>query len=378
MKGKIAFLGLALILLVMQPAFAQEPQQEPQQEVLIDVATEVANLLRSEEVTGFTENMRAGFATAFADLSTSLQARAYDQAIAYSNKVIDTFDKLMDDPALAPLKSSDFGVALFELLRSLPDMIFTSLKDPLEFGVIESFISVAVLFNNLVASIISMGFLANLFAVIESSPGLVARLPQLLVPVYELPFEFIPVLIESVVPILLTAVFLVFYDATGMVGQILSLDAATWSNTIMVPFNAGMDILSVWRDTAFNILGGTLSVIANGVSLFVSSPRVILGLLIAGGLAFIPIFIDFAVACVEYGLIGISLSCVLSVIIGVANLFALFIAGTALNPVFLASSFAEGALGTVSEWVITLLDLLDLQSLRNGAEVLSEGMANLL
>ncbi len=377
MKGKIVFLGLALILLAMQPAFAQEPQQEPQQEVLIDVATEVANLLRSEEVTGFTENMRAGIATFFADASTSLQARAYDQAIAYSNKVIDTFDKLMDDPALAPLKSSALGVALFELLRSLPDMIFTSLKDPLEFGVIESCISVAVLLNNLVASIFSMNFLANIFAVVESSPELVARLPQLLVPVYELPFEFIPVLIESVVPILLTAGFLVLYDATGIVGQFLSLDAATWSNTIMVPFNAGMDILSVWRDTTFNILGGTLSAISNGVSLCVSSPRVILGDPIAICLASVPILLDLCTAFITY-LPGLVFSLIFSLFIGIFNSCALLIAGMGLNPVVLASSLFEGGLNTVSEWLITLLDLLDLQSMRNGVEVLSEGLANLL
>jgi len=378
MKGKIAFLGVALVLLAMQPAFAQEVQQEPQQEVLIDVATEVANLLRSEEVTGFAENMRAGLATAFANLSTSLQARAYDEAIAYSNKVIDTLDKLMDDPALAPLKSSDFGLALFEFLRGLPDMIFTSLKDPLEFGVIESLISVAVLINSLFASIFSMNFLAVIFSTIESSPELIARLPLLLVPVYSLPFEFVPVLIESIVPILLTAVFLVFFDLTTIVGDVLSLDVATWSNLIMVPFNAIMDILYAWSDSCFNVMGGSLSSIANGVSLLVSAPRVMLGLPIAGALACLPISIDLIVAFIEYGLIGIPLSFLFSLAIGILNLFALGIAGTALNPVALGFSLAGGALSTVLGWVIDVLDLLDLQSLKNLVEVLSEGVANLL
>jgi hypothetical protein len=390
MKGKIAFLVIALVLLVVQPGLAQDDTSVKEgtpvtgaatgvaNPPMIDVATEVANLLRSEEVTGFTEGVRTGLATGVANVSVALQSRAYDQAIAYSNELIDTVDALMKDPALAPLRSTGFGDAFFKFARSLPDMIFTSLKDPLEFGVVESLISVAVLFNSLIASMISMNFLAAIFSLMESSPDLVARLPLLLTPVYKLPFELVPVLIESVLPIVLTSGFVVFFDLTNIVGQLLSLDEGTWFSVITTPFNACMDILYVWQDTMFYIMRGTLSALASGISLCVSSPRVLIGNPIALCMASIPISIDLCMNCFQYGLVGIPLSIGISFLIGCANFVALCVAGTGLNPVSLGFSFAEGGVNIFFDWVITILDLFDLKSLRNCAGVTSEGIANLL
>jgi hypothetical protein len=358
--------------------FAQDAAEEvATQEPLIDIATEVANLLRSEEVVGFAETLRAGLSTAFANMSVGFQSRAYDAAIGYSNNLVETLLKLMEDPGFAALKDSETGKALVVFAQSIPDVIFTTLKDPLEFGVIESFISVFLLFNTLMASLVSMEFLAAIFSTIESSPDIISRLPLVFPEVLDVFFEGWPVLIEAIVPIAMTAVFLVFFDLSTIVSSFLTLDEATIASVVTVPWNALMDVLSVWRESLFYIMGGTLSAFESCVSLSVHSPRVILGDPIAICLASIPMLLDLCIAPVEY-IPGIILSCGFSIGIGILNFVALLLAGTLLNPVALVSSFTEGTLNTVLGWVITLLDLLDLQSLRNGVEVLSEGMANLL
>jgi len=121
MKGRIALLGIALVLVVLQPSFAQEAAQETVQEApLIDVATAVANMLRSEEVTGSAESLRAGFATGLANISSSLQSGAYDGATAYANKVIKAMLGLMEDPGFAALKGSEFEKSLIAFAESIP------------------------------------------------------------------------------------------------------------------------------------------------------------------------------------------------------------------------------------------------------------------
>jgi hypothetical protein len=377
MKGRIALLGIALILVVLQPSFAQEAAQEVQEAPLIDVATAVANMLRSEEVTGSAESFRAGLATSLANISGSLQSRAYDDATGYSDNLVKALLGIMEDPGFAALKSSGAGTALVAFAQSIPTMVFGSLRDPLQFGVVESFISVFVMFNNLVASLFSMNTWAAIFSVIESSPFIIARSPLILHPLYGLFFEGIPVVIEAVIPIFVTSFLKVFLDLSNIVGQLLSLDQGMWANIFTVPFNALMDILSAWRDTAFYIMRGSLPAFASFVSLIVSSPRVIVGLLAAFFLALLVVPFDMFVSFCTY-LPGIALSFVFSVLIGVLNVFALFIAGAGLDPVSLLSGFAEGGVKTVSDWLLTALDFFDLKSLRNVVEVTSEGVANLL
>jgi len=256
-------------------------------------------------------------------------------------------------------------------------MVFGSLRDPLQFGVVESFISVAVLFNNLVASLFSMNILAAFFSVLESSPYIIARSPMTLQPLYGLFFEGMPVIIEAVIPILLTSVFKVVLDLSNVVSKMLSADEGMWASVITTPFNAGMDILSAWQSTLFYIMRGSLSALASFISLVVSSPRVLAGLLIAIPLVVAVLLIDIPISLLTYGP-GIALSIGLSVAIGVLNVFALFIAGAGLDPVSLLSGFAEGGVKTISDWLLTFLDFFDLKSLRNVVEVASEGVANLL
>jgi len=377
MKGRIALLGIALILVVLQPSFAQEAAQEAQEAPLIDVATAVANMLRSEEVTGSAESVRAGFATGLANISSSLQSRAYDDASGYTNNVIKAMLGLMEDPGFAALKGSEFEASLIAFAESIPTMIFGSLRDPLQFGVVESFISVAVLFNNLVASLFSMNILAAFFSVLESSPYIIARSPMTLQPLYGLLFEGIPVVIEAVIPIVLTSVFKVVFDLSNVVGQLLSADEGMWASVITTPFNALMDILSAWQNNLFYIMRGSLSALASGVSLAVSSPRVAVGLLVSVFLASPILFIDMGISFLTY-LPGLLLSLILSVLIAGLNFFALLVAGAGLDPIALGSSFVEGGWQTVTEWLLTALDFFDLKSLRNVVEVASEGVANLL
>jgi hypothetical protein len=377
MKGRIALLGIALILVVLQPSFAQEAAQEVQEAPLIDVATAVANILRSEEVTGSAESLRAGLATSLANISSSLQSRAYDDATGYSDNLVKALLGIMEDPGFAALKSSGAGTALVAIAQSIPTMVFGSLRDPLQFGVIESLISVAVLFNNLFVSLFSMNTWAAIFSVIESSPFIIARSPLILHPLYGLFFEGIPVVIEAVIPIFVTSFLKVFLDLSNVVGQLLSLDQGMWANIFTVPFNALMDILSAWQSTLFYIMRGLLSAFASFVSLVVSSPRVIVGLLAVFFLALPVVLFDMFVSFCTY-LPGIALSFVFSLAIGVLNVFALFLAGAGLDPVSLLSGFAEGGVKTVSDWLLTALDFFDLKSLRNVVEVASEGVANLL
>jgi hypothetical protein len=377
MKGRIALLGIALILVVLQPAFAQEAAQEAQEAPLIDVATAVANILRSEEVTGSAESLRAGLATSLANISSSLQSRAYDDATAYANKVIKAMLGLMEDPGFAALKGSEFEKSLIAFAESIPTMVFGSLRDPLQFGVVESFISVFVLFNNLFASLFSMNTLAAIFSVIESSPWIIARSPMTLHPLYGLFFEGVPVVMEAVFPIVLTAGLKLILDLSNVVGQLLSMDEGMWASVFTVPFNAVMDFLSAWRDSTFYIMRGTLSALTSFVSLAVSSPRVAMGLLVSVVLALPILLLDFFISLLMY-VPGIIFSFAFSLAIGLLNVFALFIAGAGLDPVSLMSGFAEGGVKTVSEWLLTFLDFFDIKSLRNVVAVTSEGVANLL
>jgi hypothetical protein len=378
MKGRIALLGIALILVVLQPSFAQEAAQEVQEAPLIDVATAVANILRSEEVTGSAESFRAGLATSLANISGSLQSRAYDDATGYTDKIIKAMLGLMEDPGFAALKGSEFEKSLIAFAESIPTMVFGSLRDPLQFGVVESFISVFVMFNNLVASLFSMNILAAIFSVIENSPYIIARSPMTLQPLYGLFFEGIPVVIEAVMPIVLTSVFKVFLDLSNIVSKMLSADEGMWFSVFTTPFNALMDILSVWQNTLFYIMRGSLSAFASLVSLAVSSPRVFVGLLVSVSLALPILLFDMFIAFFLTYLPGLLLSIGLSVLIGLLNFFALAVASTGLDLTALGFSAIEGGLDTVSKWLLTALDFFDLKSLRNVVEVTSEGVANLL
>jgi hypothetical protein len=285
---------------------------------------------------------------------------------------------LMEDPGFAALKGSEFEKSLIAFAESIPTMVFGSLRDPLQFGVVESFISVFVMFNNLVASLFSMNILAAIFSVIENSPYIIARSPMTLQPLYGLFFEGIPVVIEAVMPIVLTSVFKVFLDLSNIVSKMLSADEGMWFSVFTTPFNALMDILSVWQNTLFYIMRGSLSAFASLVSLAVSSPRVFVGLLVSVSLALPILLFDMFIAFFLTYLPGLLLSIGLSVLIGLLNFFALAVASTGLDLTALGFSAIEGGLDTVSKWLLTALDFFDLKSLRNVVEVTSEGVANLL
>jgi hypothetical protein len=380
MRTKITLpICIALLLLAVQPVFAQtesEPVaevEEPQGHV-IDIAAEVSELLQRESVASFISNLTAGVAMAAATMTEDLQQKAYDGTLNWSNNLIGQILALMDDEGLAVLKDTEFGKNLIAWAQSLPATILEISKDPLQIGVFNTIISSVAMFSKWIIPIFSTEFRASFYAVLEQFPWVFARSPLTLHPILIATLEGIPVFIESMIPVFLTSFLGAVVGLTEFVPKILALDTETIASVFTTPVNTVMEILSIMRETAFHLTGGGLLALQNFVSLVVSSPRVAIALFVSLVLAIPVLLIDSTITFLSY-IPGIVTSLVLSTIIGII----IFVVANDLV-VFLTDTLARvvDPEKYIINPILRVLDLFDLESLRNLVGVFSEGVANLL
>jgi len=380
MRTKIALLMcIALLLLAVQPVFAQtetEPvaEVEESQESVIDIAAKVSKLIQRESVASFISNFTAGLAMAAATMSEDLQQKAYDGTLNWSNNLIGQILALMDDEGLAVLKDTEFGKNLIAWAESLPTTILELAKNPLQIGMFNTIISSVAMLSKSIIPIFSMEFIASFFAVLEQFPWVFARSPLTLRPIFIAILEGFPVVIESMIPILLTSILGAVVGLIDFVPTILALDTETIASVVTIPINTLMEILSIARETAFHLTGGGLLALQNFVSLAVSSPRVAIALFVSLSLAIPVLFIDSTIAFLTY-LPGIVISLVLSTLIGVI----IFLVANDLVVLFFSTFEAVvDPQKYIINPILRVLDLFDVESLRNLVGVFSEGAANLL
>ena len=379
MKTKIALsICVALLLLALQPVFAQTGN-EPVVEIEnsqngMDIAAGISELIQRKSVISFISNFTEGIALAAATMTDGLQQKAYDNALSWSDNLIGQILALMDDEGLAVLKDTDFGVNLIAWAQSFPAMLIEISKDPLNVGVVNTILSSAAMIGKFIIPIFSMEFVASLFSVLEQFPWVFARSPLTLRPILIATMEGIPVIIESIIPLLLTSLLGAAVSLTKISSKILALDAETIAGVFTTPVNLVMELLSISRDTTFYMMGGSLLALQSFVSLVVSSPRVAVALVISLMLAIPVLLIDSTITFLSY-MPGILISIVLSAIIAViiflvANDLVVFVTDTFAKVVDPQRYFVDP--------ILKILDLFDRESLRNVVGVVSEGAAGLL
>jgi hypothetical protein len=280
----------------------------------------------------------------------------------------------MDDEGLAVLKDTEFGKNLIAWAESLPATILEISKDPLQIGVFNTIILSVAMLSKWIIPIFSMEFIASFFAVLEQFPWVLARFPLTLRPILIATLEGIPVFIESMIPILLTSLLGAVGGLTEFVPAILALDPETIASVFTTPVNTLMEILSIMGENAFHWMGGGLLWLQNGVSLLVSCPRVAVAFVISLVLTLPVLIPDIIFTFLTY-LPGIIPTLILSFII------ALIVTLIANDLVVLFFSTIETVVDPqkyIIDPILRVLDLFDVESLRNLVGVFSEGAANLL